>query len=159
MLSEALKHELPSVYAPQLGVNFTKTLISMDSESLGDPYQVGVSSSHCHTTSTQQVNGQLHVGNTMTILAHNFVQDSSQVYAGKIEGEVYDYKMNSAANETHSTSSSYGVSSGGDFCVSQQQSDSRLVNHGSELHVHDSINGPPNEFVAHHLDSTGGKYN
>jgi hypothetical protein len=220
LLQEALKRELPNLYAPSLGINFTWSSTDASSESLGeggfnvgsatfdvkdtvkfkgtpvqslddfivncqnfkvegeqlrstvdqkttnvnftvsakgDPYQVGVSSSHGQSSCTQQVNGTMQVGGKLTVNADTMTLDGATVDAGQIAGAVNTLNVISRQDETHCESSSFGVSTGGDFCISQQASDSRVLSEAAGIHVHDSINGTPGEFKVGTLNSLGGK--
>ena len=219
LLLEALKQEFPSIYAPQLGMNFTYNHTKASSESLGpggiyagsadlkgeriifkgaplkvaedlevtadyfavegktlnssfeqktknlnfsisavgDPYQVGGSSSHNQTTAHTEVNNQVQVGGTTTLHVNHMVLDGSVLTTGEIAGEVDKLTMISRLDEVSCKNNNSGISTGGNFCYSQQTSSSQTLNEAAGIKVNGSINEKPGEFKVHTLESTGGQ--
>ncbi len=219
-MQEGLKRYFPSVYAPQLGVNFTWTSVSSFSQSLGeggifvgsadfevedmvtlkgvlaqslndfivncrnftlegerlhsessqrttnlnftvsakgDPYQVGISHSESRSASDVQAGATLQVGGKLVVNADTMIVDGSTIDTKQIAGNVKTLNIISRQDEAHCSSQAICVSSGGDFCVSEQRAESRVVNNPAGIHVQDSINGSDREFVVGTLNSTGGK--
>jgi hypothetical protein len=137
--------------------NQNTTNLNFTVSAKGDPYQVGISHSECESVSDVQAGATLQVGGKLVVNADTMIVDGSTIDTQQIAGNVKTLNIISRQDEAHCSSQAVCVSSGGDFCVSDQRAESRVVNNPAGIHVHDSINGSNREFIVGTLNSTGGK--
>lgn len=137
--------------------NQKTTNLNLTVSAKGDPYQLGISHSDCKSSSDVQVGASLQVGGKLVVNADTMTVDGSTIATQQIAGNVKTLNIISRQDEAQSSCQAISVSSGGDFCVSDQKAESRLVTKPAGIHVHDSINGDNKEFVVGVLNSTGGK--
>lgn len=130
--------------------------LNLTVSAVGDPYQVGASTSHCQHSATEQVNAHVHIGGTLHAHLGSMTLDGAVVDAQKATGEIDTLTVISRTDEVHNKNDCYSASTGGDFAMNHQKSDSRIVREAAEFHVRDSLEDTQGLKIEH-IQSTGGK--